>query len=146
MVHLHYYQSPIQISSRDSIVHGRCFIIWYASPLIWGAQNARQYVSLGLGSVLEHYPRLWDPQKKILEAWPSWLIGNRAWIYLAAYISKEKPSVCVFNLNTLISGTYHIELVHMLTIGWNEKLIKSYELRMTLFRYKNIKTHMRIYM
>lgn len=25
MVHLHYYQSPIQISSRDSIVHGRMF-------------------------------------------------------------------------------------------------------------------------
>lgn len=25
MVHLHYYQSPIQISIRDSIVHGRMF-------------------------------------------------------------------------------------------------------------------------
>lgn len=89
----------------------------------------------------EHYPRLWDPQKKTLEAWPSWLIENRAWLYLAAYIRRKKPSVCgFFNLNKLISATYHIELVHVLTIGWNEKLMKLYKLRMTLFRY-NKKNH-----
>lgn len=95
MVHLHYYQSHIQISSRDNIVHGRMFHYLICISIDLRGKNARQYVSLWLGSVSEHYPRLWDPQKKILEAWPSWLIGNRAWLYLAAYI-RGKNLPCVF--------------------------------------------------
>lgn len=93
MVHLHYYQSPIQISSRDSIVHGRMF-----HYLICISIDLRGTIctSICQSRARNTTPRLWDPQKKTLEAWPSWLIENRAWLYLAAYIRRKKNLPCVF--------------------------------------------------
>lgn len=139
MVHLHYYQSPIQISIRDSIVHGRMF-----HYLICISIDLRGTICTSIcQSRARNTTPDYETKKKTLVAWPSWLIENRAWLYLAAYIRRKKTfSVCLFNSNKLISATYHIELVHVLTIGWNEKLIKLYKLRMTLFRYNKIKTPM----
>lgn len=94
MVHLHYYQSPIQISIRDSIVHGRMF-----HYLICISIDLRGTIctSICQSRARKTLPQTMRPTKENFRGmWPSWLIENRAWLYLAAYIRRKKPSVCVF--------------------------------------------------